>query len=52
MNWIKKLREGHLDSYIDESQIDENSGEPVHIKGYLQEVAELLETKKKLLSAA
>lgn len=52
MNWIKKLREGQLDSYIDESQIDENSGEPVHIKGYLEEVAELLETKKKLLSAA
>ena len=46
MNWIKKLREGQLDSYIDESQIDENSGEPVHIKGYLEEVAELLETKK------
>lgn len=52
MSWIKKLREGNLDGYTDESQINENTGEPEYITGYLDEVAELLETKKKLLSAA
>jgi len=52
MSWIKKLRKGYIEGYIDESQLDEETGEPKYITGYLDEVTELLEGKKKLLSAA
>lgn len=52
MSWIKKLRDGVLDGFIDGSKLDEVTGKPKYISGYLDEVAELLETKKKLLSAA
>ncbi len=52
MNWIKKLRNGELEGYFHETEINEETGEPIYVKGYLDEVVELLEGKKKILAAA